>query len=55
MTQPLKSQGFMRSLGLVDVVSFGISATLGSGILVSVGYMTKYHTGPSAGACGQRQ
>jgi len=51
MTQSLKSQGLMRSLGLVDVVSFGISATLGSGILVSVGYVTKYHTGPSVAVC----
>jgi len=41
----------IRTLGLRDVTSFGISATLGSGILVSVGYMAKYHTGPAVAIC----
>ena len=43
--------GLVRTLGLRDVTSFGISATLGSGILVSVGYMAKFHTGPSVAIC----
>lgn len=51
MTESIKAHGLMRSLGLIDVIAFGVSATLGSGILVSVGYMAKYHTGPSVAVC----
>lgn len=36
-----------RVLGLSDVVSFGVSSTIGSGIFVSIGYIARYITGPS--------
>ena len=36
-----------RVLRLLDVVSFGVSSTIGSGIFVSVGYIARYITGPS--------
>jgi APA family basic amino acid/polyamine antiporter len=51
MIQKSAPHGLVRSLGLRDVTSFGISATLGSGILISVGYMAKFHTGPSVAIC----
>jgi len=36
-----------RVLTLSDVVSFGVSSTIGSGIFVSAGYIARYITGPS--------
>lgn len=40
-----------RVLGFLDIVSFGISATVGSGVFVSIGYISKYYTGPSLFLC----
>ena len=51
MTEIRKEHNLVKSLGLRDVTSFGVSATLGSGILVSVGYMAKFYTGPSVTIC----
>ena len=34
-------------LGFLDVLSFGISATIGSGIFVSIGYIAKFLSGPA--------
>ncbi|KAJ1917644.1 hypothetical protein H4219_003106 [Mycoemilia scoparia] len=36
-----------RDLGLVDLMSFGVGATIGSGIFVLVGVVAAVHTGPA--------
>ena len=40
-----------KVLGLLDVISFGVSATVGSGVFVSIGYIARYYTGPSLFLC----
>lgn len=42
-----KDSHLQRVLGLSDVISFGVSSTIGSGIFVSVGYIARFITGPS--------
>lgn len=36
-----------RVLGFMDVVSFGVSSTVGSGIFVSIGLIAKHYSGPA--------
>ena len=43
--------GLKKVLGLWDVIPFGVSATLGSGVFVSAGYIARDYTGPSVVIC----
>ena len=53
--KPHITEGFhamKKVIGVTDVISFGISATIGSGVFVTVGYISKnYYTGPSLFIC----
>ena len=42
----ISGTGLKKVLGVVDLVSFGISSTLGSGIFVTVGAIATLHSGP---------